>query len=158
MRIEVGYGLEGALTDAVSATIIQSAILPKFREGDLPGGVVAGTDALIEVLTLPLEEAEARAATQQAQAATASEGDGIPLIVIFLILIVVVFLLTRGGRKGRMIRRGAADVLVWAAVNAATSGGGRSSGWSSGGGFSGGGGGFSGGGGSFGGGGASGRW
>ena len=42
VRIEVGYGLEPVLTDALSSVIIQSVILPKFRDGDLPGGIVAG--------------------------------------------------------------------------------------------------------------------
>ena len=54
VRIEVGYGLEPVLTDALSSVIIQSAILPKFRAGDsLQGGVVAGTDAMVEQLGLP---------------------------------------------------------------------------------------------------------
>lgn len=47
IRIEVGYGLEGALTDARSARIIRNDIVPRFRAGDLPGGVAAGIDAII---------------------------------------------------------------------------------------------------------------
>ncbi|KPQ30828.1 MAG: Beta-propeller domains of methanol dehydrogenase type [Porphyrobacter sp. HL-46] len=47
VRIEVGYGLEGYLTDALSALIIQNQILPRFRDGDFPGGIAAGTDAII---------------------------------------------------------------------------------------------------------------
>ncbi len=45
-RIEVGYGLEGIMTDALSSIIIQNEILPRFRDGDMPGGIVAGTDAI----------------------------------------------------------------------------------------------------------------
>jgi len=59
VRIEVGYGLEPVLTDALSSVIIQSAILPKFKAGDMEGGVVAGADALIQQLSLPDEVAKA---------------------------------------------------------------------------------------------------
>ena len=41
LRVEVGYGLEGVLTDAAASTIVQSLVLPRFRAGDLPGGVEA---------------------------------------------------------------------------------------------------------------------
>ena len=47
VRIEVGYGLEPILTDALSSVILQNEVLPKFRSGDVEGGVVAGTDALV---------------------------------------------------------------------------------------------------------------
>jgi uncharacterized protein len=50
VRIEVGYGLEGQLTDAVSATIIQSIILPSFKRGDFDAGVLAGTKSILSVL------------------------------------------------------------------------------------------------------------
>ncbi len=60
MRIEVGYGLEPILTDALSSVIIQTAILPRFKAGDLEGGVTAGTDAVIQQLALPDDEARPR--------------------------------------------------------------------------------------------------
>ena len=50
VRIEVGYGLEDVLTDALSSVILQRKVLPNFRAGDIPGGVVDGTDAIIEQL------------------------------------------------------------------------------------------------------------
>lgn len=50
VRIEVGYGLEGALTDAKSAQIIRHEILPRFRAGDLPGGIAAGADAILKTV------------------------------------------------------------------------------------------------------------
>jgi uncharacterized protein len=154
VRIEVGYGLEGVLTDAMSASIIQGQIIPRFKAGDMPGGIVAGTDALIGLLSLPQAEAQARATAAAAEptAAAPSEEEGVPLVVIILIVFFVLWLMTRGGgRRGRRRRGGGlADVLIWSAINSAGGGG-----WSGGGG---GGGGFSGGGGSFGGGGASGRW
>jgi uncharacterized protein len=160
VRVEVGYGLEGVLTDSLSSAVIQGQIIPAFKAGDLPAGIVAGADALIELLSLPEAEAQARAVAAGAQRQGPDEEGDLPMWLIILIIVVVIWLSTRGGGgRGRRRRRGGglADVLVWSAVNAASNSGGRSGGWSSGGGGFGGGG-FSGGGGSFGGGGASGRW
>ncbi len=67
-RIEVGYGLEPILTDALSEVILQSTVLPKFRSGDFNGGVTAGVDALIQQLSLSTSEAEAKAAAAEQQA------------------------------------------------------------------------------------------
>jgi uncharacterized protein len=50
VRIEVGYGLEGELTDAAAATIVNRIILPAFRSGDFESGVLAGADAILRVL------------------------------------------------------------------------------------------------------------
>lgn len=174
VRIEVGYGLEGYLTDAFSALIIQNAILPRFRENDYPGGIMAGTDAIIAQLQLPPEEA----AKLAAEAGTARESDGgFPFgVLIWLAFIFFFFVLPMlagrsrrrkyrssgagpWGDRGRDVGDTARDIILWEVGNAILRGavsGGGSSGWS-GGGF-GGGGGFSGGGGSFGGGGASGGW
>ena len=57
VRIEVGYGLEPIVTDALSSVIINQTILPRFRDGDMAGGIVAGANALAEQLKLPLEAA-----------------------------------------------------------------------------------------------------
>src|SRR5215813_15579420 len=46
VRIEVGYGIEGTLTDAISRLIIENAILPRFRAGDVSGGIERGVDDL----------------------------------------------------------------------------------------------------------------
>src|SRR5262249_43397439 len=62
VRIEVGYGLEGTLTDAVSKLIIENAIIPRFRSNDIPGGVTRGVDDIISVLTGDAEEWKQRAA------------------------------------------------------------------------------------------------
>ena len=161
VRIEVGYGLEPILTDALSAMIIQNQILPRFKAGDMAGGIVAGTDAVIAQLQAPPEAAErAVLQAQQAQAQRASGGGGgggsiFPLIFWGMVLFFVVLPMLRGGRRGRRYRRrGGMPIVIW--------GPGMGGGWGSGGGgFGGGGGGFggfSGGGGSFGGGGASGGW
>ncbi|WP_029003153.1 TPM domain-containing protein [Azorhizobium doebereinerae] len=145
VRIEVGYGLEGILTDAVSSTIIQTTILPAFRQGDMAGGIVRGADAVLEILNLDPEEAKRRAVQA---AASQPENDDLMLFVIFVVVILVLYFIIRnGGGGGGRGRRGIA----------LGTGAGSSWSWGSGGGSSGGGG-FSGGGGSSGGGGASGGW
>ena len=155
VRIEVGYGLEPILTDALSSMIIRDAILPRFKAGDFPGGISAGTDAIIQQLQAPPEVAERRAMEaaqqQQQQAQSAGEGGSIfPLLFWGFILLFVILPMMRGGRRGRRYRRGGGfPVVIW---GPGLGGGG----WGGGGG--GGFGGFSGGGGSFGGGGASGGW
>ncbi len=144
VRIEVGYGLEGVLTDALSNVILQEQVLPKFRAGDMAGGVVAGANALIGQLSLPTEEAAARVASA-AEAPPAPSRD-FPIVLVVLVVIWVAFGLigSIGGRPGHR-----ADAWLWPLIFLASSRRGGSFG---------GGGGFSGGGGSFGGGGASGRW
>jgi len=172
MRIEVGYGLEGVMTDAMSSSIIQSVILPEFRKGNMAEGVVAGVQAMLSVLS-----GEEVAALNEA---SSSDGDiptwlKVPLgILMFgvagyfmlagllaalmvpaLVLDAVGFgalwrTLKSVGKRLRLHRL----LLLFLASSSWRSGGG--SGGSSGGGSSGGG--FSGGGGSFGGGGSSGRW
>ncbi len=148
VRIEVGYGLEPVLTDGMTSLILQRAVLPKFRAGDVEGGVVDGTDAIISQLGLNPQEAAAQA--QQADEArrappTPHRSRGLPgfLVVIFIVLFV-----------GSILRRGGGGGL-WALPFLFMGGGG-------GGGFrnddDNDGGGFSGGGGSFGGGGSSGSW
>jgi len=141
-RIEVGYGLEPILTDALSSVIIQSQVLPHFRKNDFDGGISAGADALIEQLSLERSEAEARAAAAAQQ--DGSE-DGMPnwLPMVLMLCIFAYMFYHSWAHPGR---RGGGGGPYY--------GGG---GWSGGGGRSGGGG-FSGGGGGFGGGGASGRW
>jgi uncharacterized protein len=149
VRIEVGYGLEPVLTDALSSVIVNQAILPKFKAGDFDGGVSAGTDAIVQQLNLPDDQAKAVAAKAKTRA-----HDGPPPFA-FLILLVVFFVVMsslRGRRRG-----GLGGALPWIILGSLGSGGGRDRGGWGGGGF-GGGGGFSGGGGSFGGGGSSGSW
>ena len=65
VRIEVGYGLEGTLTDAVSHLIIQNAMLPRFRAGDFAGGIERGVDDLEQVLSGDAEDFKRRAAEQR---------------------------------------------------------------------------------------------
>jgi uncharacterized protein len=158
VRIEVGYGLEPILTDALSSVILQTAVIPKFKAGDMEGGVVAGADAVADQLALPADQAQARA--QQASAgagAHAAGGRGGPHIsaVIVLIIIFFIFSALRGGRRGR---RGGMGGILPGIILGSMLGGGRGGGGFGGGGSGFGGGGFGGGGGSFGGGGSSGGW
>lgn len=155
VRIEIGYGLEPILTDALSSVIINTQILPQFKGGNMPAGIMAGTDAMLQQLKLPPDQAAARAKQIGAQrAAKANEVDVGAIIFwlfIFFFFILPILRGLFGGKRGK--RHGSAPVIIW----------GGGSGWGGGGSSfgSGGGsdwGGFSGGGGSFGGGGASGDW
>ena len=162
MRIEVGYGLEGTLTDGLSSLIIRDVITPKFKAGDLPGGIEAGTAALIQQLQLPPEQAKQIAAQAQAQAqARPSKRSGFnPGTLIWLVFVFLVFVLPmlRRGRGGRAYGGGGlGQVVMWSVLDGMTrGGGGGGSSWGGGGG--GGGSSWGGGGGGFGGGGASGGW
>jgi uncharacterized protein len=160
VRLEVGYGLEPILTDALSSVIIQTAVLPRFKAGDLEGGVTAGTDAIIEQLALPDEEAKAKAAQAFKVSEEAERSSGTsPILALIILFVVIVVLSQIFGRRGRGGRGGGlGSALPWIILNGMLSGGrGGGGGWG-GGGNGGGGGGFSGGGGSFGGGGSSGSW
>jgi uncharacterized protein len=162
VRIEVGYGLEASLTDAVTRLIIENAIVPRFRANDYPGGTARGVDDIISVLSGNAAEWQQRAITRPDLSA-----NWVPfiiigvLIIVFILIFVVIVDAMPSGSKRRWRRHGS----VWTtgtgpAWSPGTLSGGDIGGFSSGGGFSGGdvGGGFSGGGGSFGGGGASGSW
>ncbi|WP_371347913.1 YgcG family protein [Ancylobacter sp. IITR112] len=153
VRIETGYGLEGVLPDAVASTIIQTAILPAFREGDFAGGIEKGAGAVIEVLNLDPEEAKARASTGAEPEMSAE--DWAHLVFIVLMIAFWAYVFYRQAKSGHLRTRGrrGAGALTGGAAGWDWSRRGGS-GWSSGGG----GGGFSGGGGSSGGGGASGSW
>jgi uncharacterized protein len=164
VRIEVGYGLEPIMTDAMSSLIINDTILPKFKAGDMPGGIIAGADAIGQQMTLPLEAAEqkARQAATAAPAHRASKTSPIAVIFWIIVILFIILPMAFGRARGRRHRSGLGEAILWGSV-LSNLGSGRSSGssWSSGGGGDwggGGGGGFSGGGGSFGGGGASGSW
>jgi uncharacterized protein len=153
VRIEVGYGLGGRLTDLMSGVILRQHVLPRFRAGEMEAGVVAGTDALIQHLSLPADAARARVAQAETQAPRAAEEGGGSIIGLVITLLVLWFILSAifGGRGRRRRRRGGgvagdvAQVVLWSMLN--SGGGGRGGGWGGGGGGFGGGG-FRGGGGS----------
>ncbi|MBE0577211.1 MAG: TPM domain-containing protein [Desulfuromonadales bacterium] len=131
MRIEVGYGLEGRLTDLLAGRIIDNEIKPHFQTGDFDGGVIAGVTAMAEAVR---GEYQGSGATGQNQ-----KRNPLGLLALLLFLGPGLMLLGGGGRSSRHRRGG-----FWVG------------GHGGGGGF--GGGGFSGGGGGFGGGGSSGGW
>ena len=165
VRIETGYGARVFITDAVSSVIINEAIIPRFKANDYGGGIVAGTDAIIQQMALPAAEAAKRAnqaSVQESNRGRSRSGSGFPFALVFFIFVFVALPLLRsaGGRRYRSRGGGSGIspmVVLWGldAISRGSRGGG---GWGGGGGFGGGGGGFSGGGGSFGGGGASGGW
>jgi uncharacterized protein len=139
VRIEVGYGLEGTLTDALSKVIIANAIAPRFITGDFAGGISRGVDDIITVLTTDSADWQQRPSLRLDNAPSRDPTNWI--LLALLIVVVILFIIWPGFR--------------WFALNVALnillSSGSSSSGSSSGGGFSGGGG-------SSGGGGASGSW
>jgi len=180
LRIEVGYGLEGALTDAACKRIISEIIVPRFRQGDFHGGISAGVDRILRVIDgEPLPEPSPR---------RPGEARGImsilPVMMILALVVGGVLHTVLGRFPGALVTGGAVSVITWMLAGAISvalivgliaflftllggmggrglGGGGFRGGGYGGGGFGSGGfggGGFSGGGGGFGGGGASGRW
>lgn len=178
LRIEVGYGLEGALTDATSKRIIDEVITPKFRSGDFAGGISDGADRILKVIDgepLPAPKPEGELPDLSAI------GEYFPFLFIGTLFAGGIFRAIFGRLLGALIAGGGIGIVMWfligtlplAAIAAlivfvltligdaiTSSGGGSSGGFSSGSSSSSSssGGGFSGGGGSFGGGGASGSW
>ena len=145
MFIATGYGVEGALPDAIANRIIERIVTPAFRNGQFYAGIDRGTDAIIQ--------ATAGEYDASAEAQSASSDEGMPMALIFTLLILAYFLSRSffhgggGGKRSRKSRRRHGDfpVIIWG-------GGGGGCGGGGGGGF----GGF--GGGSLGGGGAGGSW
>ncbi|MBI3875750.1 MAG: TPM domain-containing protein [Verrucomicrobia bacterium] len=152
LRIEVGYGLEGVLPDAICKRIISDAITPRFRNGDYAGGLAAGVDAMIAAAKGEYKGTGRTAAERGNQVS-----GRVPILVIgaiFLIFIAIVGAINRATRGSLYSRRGyRRSTTSWLSSGWGSGGGSWSSGSSSGGGSS-----FSGGGGDFGGGGASGSW
>jgi uncharacterized protein len=177
LRIEVGYGLEGVLTDAVSRRIIDETIVPYFRQGDFYRGIDTGIDRMLKVIDgEPLPEPQRWQVPPLQGVLTI-----IPIVLVFSVTLGAILKVLFGQLTGALITGGLVGAFTWllmGLVTAAVVAGlaaflmalfsahrpGRWSsrgapGWGGGfGGGSGGGGGFGGGGGGFGGGGASGRW
>lgn len=154
VRIEVGYGLEPVLTDALSNVILQRKVLPAFKAGQMEQGIVDGTEALVQQLSLPEDQAKAQVAQASQTQQSAARQDQPPPIPV-LVGIVIVFFILAGLFSRRSRYGGGGGGLWWLIPLILSSSGRRDGGWGGGGG---GGGGFSGGGGSFGGGGSSGSW
>jgi len=176
LRIEVGYGLEGALNDATSKRIISEIITPRFKQGDFNGGITAGVDQIMRVIDgepLPAPSATRGSGTADIQQYA-------PVILVLALVIGGVLRVVLGRFPGALATGGVVGVLAWLFAGAISVAlvagvialvftlagggmggmgvGGRRGGFGGGGFGGGGGGGFGGGGGGFGGGGASGRW
>jgi uncharacterized protein len=148
LRIEVGYGLEGAVPDALANNIINREIVPSFRAGDMGGGIIRGVSALMDAARGEYEGSGRTLAEEQAQS---GEPSATVIFWIILIIILIVIIQRSHGNGGTVYTpRGRRDVFFPGGY-----GGGFGRGGFGGGGF---GGGSIGGGGGFGGGGASGRW
>ncbi len=134
MRIEVGYGLEGALPDALASSILRNEVRPYFRRGDYFSGIAAGLTAIMKATVGEYKNDKKQ-----------DEKKGLPIgTIIFLIIMILSLFGGRGSGLG----------LLWLGAGMLGGGGSRGGGFGGSGGF----GGFSGGGGGFGGGGASGGW
>jgi uncharacterized protein len=161
VRIEVGYGLEGTLTDALSSVIISTAIIPQFKSGDFSGGIDRGVDGIISVLNGDTADWQ-----PQPQSLLRTDEPGalntlLPILGFFAValifkLIIVGIARLVSGPPGRYVTRGGKRVFVrdrgssssssssWSSSDSSSSSSSDSD--------------FSGGGGSSGGGGASGSW
>ena len=172
LRIEVGYGLEGALNDATSKRIISEVILPRFKQQDFYGGITAGVEQIIRVV-----DGEPLPAPAEKPAGSIGEfRQYVPIVFILALAVGGVLRAALGRVPGALVTGGAVGVVAWFVVGALSMalvagvmalfvtllGGGMVGrgfgGYYGGGGRGGSGGGFRGGGGGFGGGGASGRW
>jgi uncharacterized protein len=141
VRIEVGYGLEGTLTDALSKVIIANAMTPRFKAGDFGDGISRGVDDIITVLTTDASEWQQRPSLRLDNQQTA---DPISWVLIAALIALITLLVVSPGFRWFFL-----NVVLNILISSGRSS--RSGGLS-------GGGGFSGGGGSSGGGGASGSW
>lgn len=180
LRIEVGYGLEGALTDIASKRIISEIITPYFKQGDFNAGITAGVQQMMRVI-----DGEPLPAPVHKNANGSKNGSSfLPIIILIAFVVGGTLRAILGKFFGALATGGIIGIIVWIFISAFGmailaglaaflftlfsngGGGGGGRGWGGGGGFGGGsfggggfgGGGFGGGGGGFGGGGASGRW
>lgn len=172
LRIHTARGVQERMTDIMSGRIIRDTMVPRFKAGDMSGGIVAGVDAIIA--QLDMDPAQARAIEEAQAAAERARQDkgGFPIGALFWLVFGFLFfvlpMLSRGGRRRRRGRspwgNTARDIILWEAgsaiargiLNSGSGSGSGGGGWGGGGG--GGFGGFGGGGGGFNGGGASGGW
>ncbi|MEX0844897.1 MAG: TPM domain-containing protein [Balneolaceae bacterium] len=144
MRIEVGYGLEGAIPDIMANRIINDVMTPRFRNGDYYGGLDEATNILIDLAAGEFEGFPER---------TSSSGEGFPIDILIIFIIIIFFLLSRGrgGKGGKKHSLGSSGIIFYGGgfgrggSSFGGGGGGSFGGFGGGGGFSSGGGGASGG-------------
>jgi len=151
LYLQVGYGLEGTLPDALAKRIIDQEITPRFKAGDFDGGLTAGVTAI-----LAATRGEYKGTGRTVADGSRRNSIPVPLIVFGLFFLIIILSRVFGRRNGTVYGRGGySSTGFWLGMLGS---GGWGGGGSGGGGGGGGGGGFSGGGGSFGGGGAGGSW
>jgi uncharacterized protein len=153
VRIEVGYGLEGTLTDALSSVIISSAIIPRFKAGDFSAGIERGVDGIVGVLSGDTADWQPKVHVRSDDASSVINDLLVPLfpMLIFFLIWYLMGSATGSGSRRAMRQSGRTIFIPYGGPT-------WGSGWGGGIGRGGFGGGFSGGGGSSGGGGASGSW
>lgn len=157
-RVEVGYGLEGTITDAVSSRVIREQLAPHFQQQDYAGGLNAAADAIMARITkgeAPVEPVQ----PSGGRTTTGRRPGGVDIGMVIFIIFIFLFFILPMMRRGRGAGGSGCGGCFWPMFF--LGGGGRGTTFGSGfggGGFGGGGGGFSGGGGGFGGGGATGGW
>jgi uncharacterized protein len=144
VRIEVGYGLEGTLTDALTKFIIETSILPRFKAGDLPGGIKLGAEQIVQVLNGDPDGLK-RAASQNSSSDLKRPNAVTPIWPVIVAVVVGVGLLIFCATRGGTVCQWILQILFLMLLSGRSRSSQGSSSWS-------------GGGGSFGGGGASGRW
>jgi uncharacterized protein len=150
VRLEVGYGLEGTLTDAKSGYIVREIMIPYFSKGDFAGGIMAASSAVAGVVGGG-KDITAEAVQKSTKSGQQSSRRSVP---VNLLVILFILFFNSFGRMGRRGRGGLFQLLFLNSLLGSS----RRSSWGGGGGSSFGGGSFGGGGGGFGGGGASGSW
>ncbi|MEO6064759.1 MAG: TPM domain-containing protein [Lysobacterales bacterium] len=115
LRIEVGYGLEGALNDATSKRIIGEIITPRFKQGDFYGGITAGVDRIIRVIDgEPLPEPKGKRAGD-----TPDISQYIPIIFMLALVVGGVLRAVLGRFLGALVTGGAVAVIAWLIVGTA---------------------------------------
>ena len=109
VRIEVGYGLEGTLTDALSSVIIASAVIPRFKAGDFSGGIERGVDGIINVLSGDSAGWQAKVDVRR-EDASADFDKLFPFLFFLLVIFVCWYLIHHAGggptERGSGRRRG----------------------------------------------------
>ncbi|KAK47011.1 membrane protein [Caballeronia jiangsuensis] len=109
LRIEVGYGLEGALNDATSRRIIDEVIVPRFRQGDYYGGITAGVDSMMKVINgepLPAPD-------RTADGRSGRVGGYLPILFVFTLAVGGVLRSVMGRLPGSLVTGGAVAGIAW---------------------------------------------
>lgn len=108
LRIEVGYGLEGALTDATSNRIIDEAIVPRFRQGDFYGGILAGVDSIMRVIS-----GEPLPAPRERRPGSSGIGPSLPVLFVLTVVAGGLLRAALGRLPGALVAGSAIGFLAW---------------------------------------------